>query len=374
MTSAGMIGSELEVIRGQTRCEVASRSKRANVMKSRIPTTYVHGVKRVRYSQEALEAKRRKEQAKLKEYLILNDDLLAKAYWGKEAFDLTTRMLNMNPEFYTAWNYRRNMLIHGIFPTRTPVEVNALLTDELSLTTALLKQHPKVYVIWNHRRWCLANVPDGPSHTDLDGWRQTNWNKELYVVEKMLDADARNFHAWNYRRYILAHMPAKRSAQSELVYTTRKIEANFSNFSAWHQRSKVLISLWETGQLDPRVSKEEEFELVKNAMYTDPSDQSVWIYHRWLIGAGEEFEVIQREIASIQELLDEQPDSKWCMESLVFYKRLVLRHHVQRLTATERGSLTQECIRLLSGLQEVDPSRRQRYKDLAWHTAAQQRM
>lgn len=82
----------------------------------------------------------------------------------------------------------------------------------------------------------------------------------------------------------------------------KKIESNFSNFSAWHQRSKVYTSLWHQGKLDPIKSKEKgerplrlhvrsltllpEFELVRNAMYTDPDDQSIWMYHRWLVGLG----------------------------------------------------------------------------------------
>ncbi|KAI0928853.1 hypothetical protein AcW2_004724 [Taiwanofungus camphoratus] len=328
----------------------------------------MHGVKRVQYSREALEARKRREQAKLKEYLALTEDVLTKKKnkdWSKGAFDLTTRVLHVNPEFYTIWNYRRNILLRGIFPNCSASEVNDILSDDLSLTTTHLKQHPKVYWIWNHRRWCLESVPDGPSDTEPDGWRKANWNKELFVVEKMLDADARNFLAWNYRRYVLSSMPVQQTELAELAYTTRKIEANFSNFSAWHQRSKVLSSVWEAGKLDCNRSREEEFELVKNAMYTDPDDQSVWIYHRWLVGRGDDHEMLKREIFSIHELLDEQPDSKWCMESLVFYERLLLRNHASMLHDSERKELIEGCMGLLRSLQNVDTQRKQRYEDLS---------
>lgn len=29
-----------------------------------------------------------------------------------------------------------------------------------------------------------------------------------------------------------------------------------------------------------------EFDLVKNAFYTDPADQSAWLYELWLVGRG----------------------------------------------------------------------------------------
>lgn len=37
-----------------------------------------------------------------------------------------------------------------------------------------------------------------------------------------------------------------------------------------------------------------EFELLRNAMYTDPNDQSVWMYHRWLVGTGENVGVFDK--------------------------------------------------------------------------------
>jgi hypothetical protein len=165
-----------------------------SLLRSSSQSFKMHGIKRVRQTREALEAKAAKEQAQIKKYLALTEDILSRKKnhdWSKDALELTTQMLQINPEFYTVWNYRRNILTKGIFPESSPEEINNLLSEDLSMTTDALKLQPKVYWIWNHRRWCLENVPDGPGD-DPAGWKKSNWKRELFVVEKMLDIDARN--------------------------------------------------------------------------------------------------------------------------------------------------------------------------------------
>lgn len=53
-----------------------------------------------------------------------------------------------------------------------------------------------------------------------------------------------------------------------------------------------------------------------------------------------------------------------CMESLFFYKQLMLRRHEASMTTQQREDLTRECTQLLTRLQEIDPDRQQRYADL----------
>lgn len=56
------------------------------------------------------------------------------------------------------------------------------------------------------------------------------------------------------------------------------------------------------------------------------------------------------------------------MESLVFYKRLLLRRYGDAIVDDERQALEKECEDLLSRLQSVDPDRRQRYIDMCkWY-------
>ena len=395
----------------------------------------MHGVKRQPKSAstaEARSARKAKEASKLASYLEIES--LFFSYKRASRKDLaalhhTTKLLTLNPELYTVWNYRREILLHifasasqddaaeakhDVFASlregqasTTEVGVEGeqhkrltrnqeLLQDDLSLTEHALRAHPKVYWIWNHRMWCLTQ--SSSEHV---------WQRELRLVEKMLDLDPRNFHGWNCRRAIVQHLalsilsphssttacsptnptfpallsdtsvissPAKLElltlAEKELSYTLKKIESNFSNFSAWHQRTLLLPHVWRakgwtSAQIDAAVDA--ELELVKQAMYTDPSDQSVWFYHRWLVDLLQsstrerQHKVLQEEVRVIEELFELEPDSKWCAISLAHYSTL-LKGLVER--GEEKDELGSRAKQLLEQLMVLDPDRKERYRDL----------
>ncbi|KAK6942063.1 Protein prenyltransferase, alpha subunit [Dillenia turbinata] len=258
--------------------------------------------------------------------------------YTKEALELSAKLLEINPEFYTAWNYRKLALQHHLSLSHSDSNleddvINSLLNEELrvvnpllsfSVTESALRQNFKSYGAWHHRKWVLAK-----GHSSVD--------HEMRLLHKFQKADPRNFHAWNYRRFVAELM--KRSEEEELKFTTDMINTNISNYSAWHNRSdwrketklagkqKVVEAIevsrptnpyakptlgkcFKCNQSGDRSSdcplrksallsfllrrgvrgfspKEkvltEEFELVHQAIFTDEDDQSGWFYHLWLL-------------------------------------------------------------------------------------------
>ncbi|OMO50776.1 Double-stranded RNA-binding protein [Corchorus capsularis] len=192
--------------------------------------------------------------------------------YTKEAVEISAKLLEINPESYTAWNYRKLAVeYHLSQPESNPDSVKSILDDELRVVESALRQNFKSYGAWHHRKWVL-----GKGHSSID--------HELRLLDKFQKADSRNFHAWNYRRFVAQLM--NRSEQDELKYTEDMIYTNFSNYSAWHNRSVLLSSLLEK-KAEGFPSKEkvlpEEYEFIHQAIFTDPDDQSGWFYHLWLL-------------------------------------------------------------------------------------------
>ncbi|CAG8523710.1 4132_t:CDS:10, partial [Ambispora gerdemannii] len=252
----------------------------------------MHGRKRVKPSTEAERQRKEKEAVKIKEYSDLVAACLNKKNsktFDTEAFNYATKILSQNPDFYTIWNFRRNTLLYGLLKDAETDQKQEAFSNELVFLQALFQLNPKSYWIFNHRRWCLENMP------------YPDWQRELELVGKILELDSRNFHGWDYRRYVTSKLSMKIAdaddennnnsaeslTESEFNFTTTKINQNFSNYSAWHQRSKLLPSLFQEKNMTEDEKKaliDKEFDLVKSAIYTDPDDQSAWLYHLWLVG------------------------------------------------------------------------------------------
>ncbi|KAI8869192.1 protein prenylyltransferase [Ramicandelaber brevisporus] len=259
---------------------------------------------------------------------------------AEKLMNSSAALLRKNPDFYTAWNWRRRALLafmDSISAAATgsaaavAMAVDELLGKELKLTVVLIMINLKSYGSWNHRRWALEHM------------HSPNWRKELDKIDEMLKYDARNFHAWNYRRYVVSRqrlavdssstLAAAAAASSsvdgqaqhsvshnnnsggddnddnddndempmttvemidraEFDYGFEKIMSGLLNGSAWHYRSNLLQRIFTSiaVRLDPIEAKalriemlNTELDTARNAVFTEPQNQIAWLYYMWLI-------------------------------------------------------------------------------------------
>ncbi|KAM6325723.1 geranylgeranyl transferase type-2 subunit alpha, partial [Alca torda] len=137
---------------------------------------------------------------------------------------------------------------------------------ELAFVGGCLGVNPKSYGAWHHRGWVLRRGPPGPPGP-----------AERALCDRLLAADPRNFHAWEHRRALAA----EEDPEAELAFAGALLSRDFSNFSAWHHRLRLLAAPGGGGLPPQRLQT--ELELVQNAVFTDPNDQSAWVYLRCVL-------------------------------------------------------------------------------------------
>lgn len=304
--------------------------------------------------------------------------------------------MNWNPELYTVWNYRRDILINSKFPGMNTDQKHNFLEQELRFVLVQLKSFPKCYWIWNHRKWCLKE--------DL----RADYDLEMNLINMFFQVDERNFHAWGYRMFIANCIKDSKQTeedrmnvyQKEFAFTTKMIKRNISNYSAWHRRSVLVDLLINTNAKLPKINddpKQElyrnafnqkdkaeflrlEYEVFLNAIYTDPDNSSVWIYGKWLfsdsfyddmnLNFGNSF--LDQAYRAVNELAELErgdmtgKENQWCIKfNLYLLKfKFVLYRKCGDINEYPEN-LKSKFAELKKKLIKIDSMRKQRYLDFS---------
>ncbi|KAL7920566.1 hypothetical protein ACQKWADRAFT_297867 [Trichoderma austrokoningii] len=332
------------------------------------------------------EEQRLQEMEKINKYRSLEDQIRSQAAsrtYSLELYNLTTKLLRLNPEYYTVWNVRRRCLLACLLSaSEAPDAKNQqsdgeVLQSEITFTMPLLMEFPKCYWIWNFRQWLLSQAI---LRLPLPTARKI-WETELVLVSKMLNRDQRNYHAWGYRRFVVAQLESreldgKSMAEDEFAYTTTMITNNLSNFSAWHNRSLLIPRVLEQRGADDKARAAfivQELDLVREGLNVGPEDESLWYYHQFLVSqivggengqsftpvltAREKATYLKHEIDEIADLLEDYDNIKWIYEALLEYSLAL-----NRLEDKSDGAGNLQT--WLAKLRTLDPMRMGRWKDV----------
>ncbi|KAH7398900.1 hypothetical protein DE146DRAFT_511394 [Phaeosphaeria sp. MPI-PUGE-AT-0046c] len=346
-----------------------------------------HGISRGSGPVVRSEEARQKEIQQIDQYkdlVNLVNTKISERQYTIEVLGHITKLLNENPEYYTIWNHRRRVLNH-LLSTEAPSQPpDNLVEGDLHLTFTLLRKFPKCYWIWNHRDWLLRRAE---SLLGSDA-AQKLWSGELQLINKMLHADSRNFHAWGYRRFVVSQIDrlvlstedyAQSLAEPEFEYTTKLIKSNLSNFSAWHNRSQLIPQILNERKADAKARRaflRAELSLICEAINTDPFDQSIWFYHQYLLSTispscpphrlivhdisnGERQKYYEHEMDYIREILEDESDCRWIYEGL-----LGLAEAYLEVDAGTAWVTSTDMKAWLNELKRLDPLRRGRWNDL----------
>ncbi|KAM7077609.1 protein prenyltransferase alpha subunit repeat-containing protein 1 isoform 1-T1 [Ciconia maguari] len=245
-----------------------------------------------------------------------------------ELIDITCTLLLLNPDFTTAWNVRKELILSG---TLNPLK-------DLHLGKLALTKFPKSPETWIHRRWVLQQLIQENSLPSL----VTKGNlgaapverihrlvqEEMHVCSEAAGRYPSNYNAWSHRIWVLQHLGklTVKVLLDELSSTKYWVSMHVSDHSGFHYRQFLLKSLIGRTVTDNNV-------LVRNQMVNEqnPSLQKEEESAGAEAACAEEQSVdlpcrLEEELELCTELIDTYPghETLWCHRRRVFY----LQHHL----------------------------------------------
>ncbi|NWW70731.1 PTAR1 protein, partial [Climacteris rufus] len=233
-----------------------------------------------------------------------------------ELIDITCTLLLLNPDFTTAWNVRKELILSG---TLNPLK-------DLHLGKLALTKFPKSPETWIHRRWVLQQLIQENSLPSL----ATKGNlgaapverihrlvqEEMNVCSEAAGRYPSNYNAWSHRIWVLQHL-AKLTVKvllDELSSTKYWVSMHVSDHSGFHYRQFLLNSLLGRMVTDNNI-------LVQNQMVNEqnPSLQKEEESAGTEAACAEEQSVdlprcLDEEMELCTELIDNYPghETLWC--------------------------------------------------------------
>jgi geranylgeranyl transferase type-2 subunit alpha len=319
---------------------------------------------------------------------------------------LTAVALEKNPKAYGAWFHRKWVLQQQLQKQHdSQDDSRLLLPNELLLTEQFLIRDERNFHCWNYRRFLVGLELCGGEGT-MDG----SWDVESsggavastppgpvvigpQIVQHPTKQKCSNNSSNNKKANTNSIL------QREWDFTQTKIVQNFSNFSAFHHRSKLLLLVstctttngdsWSPVPSSNSSSNSiveaiasNEWSLMENIMFTEPDDQTIWWYHRFVLDwvcqekSNTEAESswykiwLQQQAETLQVLVEEaaaeESGGKW---ALLGY-HLVLTRLVASADSNseERDEWKTKIHSTLDQLIQIDPNRSQRYEAMKRRT------
>ena len=327
--------------------------------------------------------------------------------------------------------------------------MKSILTSELDLCAQFLQMDERNFHCWNYRRFVVAllgscggsgdgsatatandnagfcsDISDGELFSgSWSSWlNQTKVSMGAQLSNNAISARGATAPATDEETpstpscvvsksiHPLSKQELEEIIKSEWEFTSSKIQYNFSNGSAFHYRSKLLPLILETRLPFPETGDEDsgndrydailslardEWEnIILNAIFTEPDDQTPWWYHRFIVSWAkpssndldaemvEEYEGLLVEMAdSLRELLEVERENndmlgnaeskdeskgakcKWAYIGLHLLLSTLLES--KSLDEDEAAELREEARECLTELIKIDPNRKERYQSLA---------
>ena len=375
-----------------------------------------------------------------------NDASGANALDLEPELKLTAHCLQRNPKSYATWFHRKWALVYYMSGKSQEhqhwTKMKSIFQSELELCAQFLQLDERNFHCWNFRRFVVGLLgscggndasTSEEGHDDLtisagDDMYSGTWSAWMNQIEEenkqvwmgpQISSNALKAVGMNttcvvdYCNAIKSTTPLSKQELEKIImnewdFSTAKIQENFSNGSTFHYRSKLLPLVLEfqaSGSTSGENQIYEAMSLVRDewegvlldAIFTEPDDQTIWFYHRFIVTWArgkvpddcddaemtEEFETLLYDmIDSIQELIDvEKEDSfeavqerheskgvkcKWAYLGmhLVLSTLLEFKSNHSEVEDEDQIELRERAKECLDELIVIDPDRRERYQIL----------